>query len=311
MQSLTKIFKTIVNVAKHSFEIISCTVIGVGVGVMVKWETEKIQQIYSVLILILLLMGFFKTLAKPKEAINSNTQESVKTTQDNLDLVEFLISKQKPLQILELSQNPTQEGEELGEIFLNQMKGGKKRMEKFINFWKNVWGNKFTILNILFNAFCVGTCEYLYFADYFLRFNWVSESQEVLNIVLPIIGILYLVLDVFTTITKYGWENLEELNIRYAEKALEKASRLTKEQKKVIKDNLNELKTRFSNVSNELNKVNGIIRSFEILRQLGNKIEISNEKVIAYNEAISKQPSLNAEYEGIKQQINALKETLK
>ena len=71
-------------------------------------------------------MGFFKALAKPKEALNSNTQESVKTTQDNLDLVEFLISKQKPIQILELSQNPTQEGEELGEIFLNTLKYTKK-----------------------------------------------------------------------------------------------------------------------------------------------------------------------------------------
>ena len=45
---------------KNFFEILSCTIISVGIGFLSHWENETIQMIYSTLILILLLIGFLK-----------------------------------------------------------------------------------------------------------------------------------------------------------------------------------------------------------------------------------------------------------
>ena len=292
---------------KNTLQILGCVALGILISFLSHWENEIIQTIYSTLILIFLLIGFLKVLKSPNKENESNNQ--IRNKDNNINLIDLVVNQQKPFKAIELSQNPTQGGEELGEIFLETMKGGKKKMEKIKDFFKRVWGNKFTILSIVFSLFCVFACEYLYFADYFLRFDWVENNQVVLNYVLPIVGIAYIVLNVFTTITKYGWENLKELQEKAYKKALEKASQLTKEQKAIVKNQMKEVKEQLSNVGIDLTKTNTIIEAYETLRDLG--IALSDEKVSAYNLAVAKKPELDLAYTQLTSQLETLLSKLK
>lgn len=287
---------------KNTLQILGCVALGILISFLSHWENEIIQTIYSTLILIFLLIGFLKVLKSPNKENERNNQ--TRNKDNNINLIDLVVNQQKPLKAIELSQNPTQGGEELGEIFLETMKGGKKKMEKIKNFFKRVWGNKFTITSILFNLFCVSVCEFLYFADYFFRFGWVNENQTWLNYVLPIVGIAYIVLNTFTTITKYGWENLGELQEKSYKKALEKASQLTKEQKAIVKGQMKEVKEQLSNVGIDLTKTNTIIEAYETLRDLG--IALSDEKVSAYNLAVAKKPELDLAYTQLTSQLETL-----
>ena len=110
---------------KNFLEILCCIIIGLGIGFLSHWQNETIQMIYSTLILILLLIGFIKVVISPKE-YDKQKKNIIKEKDSNL--IKFIIKKQKPIKAIELSQNPTQDGEILGEIFLETMKGGKRIM---------------------------------------------------------------------------------------------------------------------------------------------------------------------------------------
>ena len=97
---------------KNTLQILGCVALGILISFLSHWQNEIIQTIYSTLILIFLLIGFLKVLKSPNKENESNNQ--IRNKDNNINLIDLVVNQQKPLKAIELSQNPTQGGEELG-----------------------------------------------------------------------------------------------------------------------------------------------------------------------------------------------------
>lgn len=281
---------------KKYWDILGGTAMGLGLSFATQWQLSKMQLAYTTIILILVSIGLLKVI---KSSFNSK------------GLIGKMVEHQSPVRAIKIAQNPTQEGEELGELVIETMKGGKKTMTKIKNFFKRVWGNKFTLINITINLLCVAVADYLVFSEYLLRFNFFTENQIAFKIGVPVLSALYLVLDIFTTVSKYGWENLDELKAKSQKKATEKASKLSKEQKAIIKNQIKVVENGIATLENELNDALDIIKNFEILQSLNGVITISADKHSMYHNAIGNKPILEAQISEYKLQLSQLKEALK
>lgn len=281
---------------KRYWDILGGTAMGLGLSFATQWQLNKMQLACTTIMLILVSIGLLKV---------------IKSSFDNKGLIDKVVERQSPVRAVIMAQNPTQEGEELGELVIETMKGGKKTMTKIKNFFKRVWGNKFTLINITINLLCVAIADYLVFSEYLLRFNFFTENQLAFKVGVPVLSALYLVLDIFTTVSKYGWENLDELKAKSQKKATEKASKLSKEQKAIIKNQIKAVENGIATLENELNDMLNIIKNFEILQSLNGVITISSDKVMMYQNATSQKPILEAQISEYKLQLSQLKEALK
>ena len=81
----------------------------------------------------------------PNGTNNKKKQKDLEKGLKNDNLARMVIEKQLPMKVIRLSTNPTQEGEQLGEIFLETMKGGKR----FMNWIKLNKGAIISALTIL------------------------------------------------------------------------------------------------------------------------------------------------------------------
>lgn len=281
---------------KKYWDILGGTAMGLLISFITKWQLEKMQLAYTTIILILVCIGLLKV---------------VKSSYENKNVLDRVVEKQSPVRAVKMAQNPTQEGEELGELMIETMKGSKKTMTKIKNFFKRVWGNKFTLLNITFNLLAVAIVDYLVFSEYLMRFNFFVENQLAFKIGIPVLSVMYLSLDIFTTVSKYGWETLLELKDKAEQKALQKASKLSSEQKAIIKNNIKAVKVSITNAENELLKIADVIKNFEILQSLNGLVTISAENITMYNNAITRKPSLEANLSHLKLELSQLEEALK
>lgn len=281
---------------KKYWDILGGTAMGLIISFIAKWQLEKMQLAYTTVILILVCIGLLKV---------------VKSSYENKNVLDRVVEKQSPVRAVKIAQNPTQEGEELGELMIETMKGSKKTMTKIKNFFKRVWGNKFTLLNITFNLLAVAIVDYLVFSEYLMRFNFFVENQLAFKIGIPVLSVMYLSLDIFTTVSKYGWETLLELKDKAEQKALQKASKLSSEQKAIIKNNIKAVKVSITNAENELLKIADVIKNFEILQSLNGLVTISAENITMYNNAITRKPSLEANLSHLKLELSQLEEALK
>ena len=182
--------------------------------------------------------------------------------------------------------------------------------DKIKNFFKRVWGNKATIINIVANLFVVAVADYLVLADYLLRFEFVAQNELLFKILVPILGFIYLFLDIYTTVSKYGWENLNELNVKFEQKKLEKESRLTKEQKAVLKETRDGVKKQLAEAENKLANAETIIKQVELLRSIGG-VPITDDKIRSYQQATSDKVTLRGQIESFKQTLDTLNKSLK
>lgn len=164
---------------KKTLEAIGCGVLALMTSFMVHWETPTIQLINSILILILLLIGFCKVVFKrkePKSNIDKKKQKNLVEGFKNDNLMR-VISKQLPIKVINLSNNPTQEGEQLGEIFIETMKGGKR----FMNWIKL---NKGAIISAL--VILLGLLESVF--NFLYQYVPIELGFNVVGIALAFIG---------------------------------------------------------------------------------------------------------------------------
>lgn len=153
MRSLKKIFK-------NYWDVFGGVFFGITTAILVKCDIEKIQLIYSIIILILILIGFMKVIFRKNKEDKSEL------------LIDKFVDIQKPMKAIDISENPTKEGEELGYIILDQMKGWKKTMQKIKNFFKWIWLYKEQIIGLL--AVAVYACITVY-AYVFDKFGWLLQ----------------------------------------------------------------------------------------------------------------------------------------
>lgn len=296
--NIKELFKKIIEFLKEQWNLYSPIVISTLASLFSQWNANQvleINQYISLTISMMCLLTMIKFLINPKG--KKNVIESIISTTANVKKADLIIHQDEQLEnTLEM----LKQSRKVGIIF----------MEKIKNFFSRIWGNKFTILNITFNLLAVAVVDFLVFSEYLLRFNFFVENELAFKIGIPVLSVLYLVLDIFTTVTKYGWESLDELNEKSEQKALEKAGQLTKEQKTFIKSQLKQIKDAMETAQKNLVGFEKVISNFELAKSLS-IIPLEAEQVSNYNQAVNQKMLLSNQISKYKQQIAILEERLK
>lgn len=131
MKFLTKILKYILKIILKYWDIITGLFLGLVVAATTQFNLEKIQLIYSIFILMLVSIGCFRII---KQSIEKNK----KIKRNNI--IDALVDTQKPIKALNLAQDPSKEGQKLGEAILNFLKGAKIIMKKIKEFFTKFKG---------------------------------------------------------------------------------------------------------------------------------------------------------------------------
>lgn len=244
-----------------------------------------------------------------------NKDKKEKKKKEKLNIIEKTTLLNPQFKALENALNPLETAKDLSETIIETTtlleRIGKFMKEKITNFFKRLWGNKLTITNITINLLAVAVADYLIFSDYLLRFEFIAQNELAFKIGVPVATVIYLVLDIFTTVSKYGWESLNELNEKAKQKALQKTSKLSKEQKEVVKKQVETVKNTLNGLEDELNHFNEIINNYQVLTSLSHIMPVSPENTALYNQVMAKKPSLEVQISELKINLTQLQQALK
>ena len=209
------------------------------------WASYLILTLTCISVLTFLKIVFTKTKKKKTNFIDKGALQS-----------------QKSLKTLKTALDPMQVGEEVGTAIIYTVKGGKKFVKKLGNFFKELWGNKFTISNTLIILFFATLSQVATFTEYLYRFTWFAEHEMIVKIASPIIAGVWVFIDLLTTYTKYGFESLEEIAKRKEEKKL---ATLSKEEKVRLKANLKNFKNSLDIAKEKKKELYTLISNYEAL----------------------------------------------
>lgn len=107
------------------WDIIVGVITGLTLAVLAKFDSERIQLINSIIILILVSIGVFKII---KQSIDKNK------TKRKEALIDAIVNSQRPVKALNLALNPMKEGEKLGTKLIKLWEEVKYIMNKIKTF---------------------------------------------------------------------------------------------------------------------------------------------------------------------------------
>lgn len=120
------------------WDIISGAIIGLLLAFFARFELQRVQLCYSVIILMLVSIGFCKII---KQEVEKHRHKKER----NHSIIDGIIDGQKPIKAVNFAQTPTKEGEHLGHFIINIFGGFKKMFEKFKVFFTKFKGYMLTI----------------------------------------------------------------------------------------------------------------------------------------------------------------------
>lgn len=295
------------NLLKKYWDIIGGIFTGITLSVAVSFKLEKIQLLYSIIILILVSIGVFKVIRQSIE--KKNRKETP---------IDVIVNGQKSVKAVNLAQYPTQDGEELGNLLLNLWKGLKGFMKKlkelFDKFKGFILALALMILSIV--EMCGGVINQLF--DGKLTINGVE--------VLPIITLICAVIVgcKSNSFTKEQWLKIKELF------KTDKNDLIVNEIKKQLKENKaqlnqynkskgekeNELLTLENQLTNANNTLEAKKKMYGMTPQLATKEDVQkalddvNELKTKINDKKVEIAELNTRIENLTTIINALQSQL-
>lgn len=233
--------------------------------------------------------------------------ETTEQDPNNDNVIHAITKTQKSFRTLELLENPTSAGEHLGAALCtvaSEVKG-----MKFKNFFKWLWYNKEQMGSILFNALVLVASQYLIWTKQITDiFHVQGRALIAVEIVIGVVAVLGTALTIRNTCVKYGLSSLATVDEVLAKRAEEAAKRLTPEQKKTIKANIDILTEKLNTFRAELDEKTAayekikclhdadtsLVENYEAETAQYNKVKLSLEKVIAtletkikeYNDAL-------------------------
>ncbi len=207
--------------------------------------------------------------------------------------LESAVNSQKSIKAINTAVDPLKNGEELGVKVIQTLtitkRIGGKIMKKIKNFFKALWGNKFTISNTVIVLFNVALTQVATYTKKLYNIKWFAEHETFVKVGSPILAGIIVFVDLYTTYTKYGFESLQELAER-------KASKLSADEKKTLKSKLKLLKDTLNKRRIEKKELLKVITDNENLMRLGytlsmednSKYEEARRKIGFLDEYISK-----------------------
>lgn len=174
---------------------------------------------------------------------------------------EKIILNQKQVKILEQSLNPEKPIKDMVNL-LDQTRKEFHKMKKFKNFWKDIWCNKATYTSTLTTLIIAVISQIVVFTDYLYRISWCAEHKLFIQIAAPILAVAWVILDLYTTWTKYGKETIAEYQRR-------KDSKLSKEQKVEIKNKISNLEKAIETATAKYSKALRFVTDLDTLVKSG------------------------------------------
>lgn len=250
------------------------------IAFLTHWDRVEMDKWASFLILSLTcisVLTFFKLVYSKKKKVSAFDKGA--------------IHSQRSVSTLKNAVDPIATGQEVGEAIIYTYKGGKKVLNKIKNFFKELWGNKFTLGNTIIVLFFATLSQIMTYTEYIYRINWFAEHELVVKIASPIVAIIWVFIDLFTTYTKYGFESLDEIANR---KLAKKTNELSKEERANLKGLLKQYKSSLVTLRKrklELEKMLQKFSDLELAKYSFNTKEMN-------------------EWEDLKHQYNVLSETI-
>lgn len=106
-------------VLKKYWDIFGGLVVGILMAVFAEFQLERIQLCYSIIILVLLSIGFFRMI---KQTVNEHRRHTV---------IDTMVDGHQAVKAVRMAQNPTKDGEVLWFATIKLWEGLKKIMKKF------------------------------------------------------------------------------------------------------------------------------------------------------------------------------------
>ena len=126
------------NLLKKYWDIISGIAAGILLTVISKYELEKIQLCYSIIILILVSIGVFRIL---KQSVEKQGDKKGR----GRNIVDSIVDGQRSVKAINIAQAPTKDGEKIGELIIIFLKGFKGTMKSLKTFFDKFKGYLLTI----------------------------------------------------------------------------------------------------------------------------------------------------------------------
>lgn len=127
-----------INLIKKYWDILSGIFSGVLLAVIADFKLERVQLYYSIIILVLVSIGVLRIV---RQAIDKHREKKARKH----NIVDSMVEAQKPVKAISLAQNPTKEGEKLGEFIINFLEVFKGTMKKIKEFFDKFKGYMLTI----------------------------------------------------------------------------------------------------------------------------------------------------------------------
>lgn len=247
-------------IIKEYWDIFGGTIFAFLITLLAKFELNTIQLIYSILILWLLCVGALR-LVKPK-----------KDKRKKPNLVDEVVDHQKPMQALNLAENPTEQGEKLYYLSIKTLEGARKTMEKIKKIFKWLWTYKEQVVGLLGTFIYACMTAYMFILD---KFGWLlkyfpqTQGWEIgVKIVVGIGATIAIVVSARNQIKWVGVGSLSTAIDYLQEKANQLVGGLSKENRAKLhsilstaKKSLNQSKKVLNSAQNSFNTLQAKIKS--------------------------------------------------
>lgn len=255
--AISKWFSSIIKLAKTYWDILGGTATGLFLSWLASWEFNEIQVIYSIIILILVCIGLFKV-------VKNSLDKRLKRKKIVIDTI---VNSQKPMKAIEIANNPTKSGEELGETIIESMKGWRRIMQKIKNLF--VWIGKYwqQLLGIVASLGEYALYVFALLKDYFDPiFNLLPQGngwQIGARVVISLIVALLVILQIRNMCKWVGVGSLEDAEKYIAEKTENAKSKLSPTAKKTIEHQLKLFNNKLKEVNKAISTIEAQIKEVE------------------------------------------------
>lgn len=252
--------RRIIQFLKHYWDILGGTLLGVIITAFCKWQIEKMQLAYSLIILILVFIGFLKVIFSDYENAKKESEEKLHD-----DVLHKIANSQIPIKAINISQNPTQDGEELGQLVLRTLtKGKKNKMKKIKNFFKWIARYKEQLIGLCGSLVYASFTIYAYIYDKFdfiLKYFPDTKGWELgVKIGVGVISVLFIIFGIRNQCKWVGLGSLQTAKNYLDELGNKVGAKLSPEARRVVQ---NALRTLENSLKQAKVKYNKILVSFE------------------------------------------------
>lgn len=267
---MVKLLKLIISkistFVKDEWNFYGSFVIAYTLSLFLDWNMSKLQRANQ---FVALLMNIFILLTVIKKIVFPSKKKMK---------VEKIADMNKQAKNMDLGINPETKINETVELAEHIMKGGKKIMKKLKDFFKVLWGNKVTLSSTIITLYMATMVQVATYTDKLYNIAWFSNHAIVVKILSPIITSLCVFISLYGTYTKYGFEGLQAL-------ADKKLSKLSKEEKKKLKDNISKLERALDLANAKYDEAKEIVNNFALLKDTG--YTLNSDETLKYNMANS------------------------